>query len=441
MSGIENAVLSESVGASHSEDIGKQAVPPQILTLPQNFFWTLAGNVTYMGCQWGMLVALARLGNPEMLGRFALAFALTAPIFQFSGLQLRGLQATDARGEYSFGEYLGLRWLTVVLSGVAAAGICLAGGYRGEVLLVTILVAAAKGFEAISDVYYGRMQLKERMDKISRSMIIKGGISLAGLALGVGLTGSLVYGVALLAISWLAVLMFYDIPQGRALTAADSLPICFRTERLWSLARLGLPMGVVMLLLSLEANVPRYFVEWKLGEGALGIFAALAALMVAGNAVVNALGQSALPRLAVYAASERRQDFRKLAGRLVGVGIGLGLATMGVAWAAGRPLLSLVYGAEYAAHNETFLWLMGATAVSYCSSFLGVALTALRIFQLQMFLQIGSVALCAILSVMLVGRYGLPGAGIALLGTMAFDLFGRAAILAIASWRSRPAWD
>jgi hypothetical protein len=31
------------------------------LSLRRNFSWTLAGNVVYAGCQWGMLVALAKL--------------------------------------------------------------------------------------------------------------------------------------------------------------------------------------------------------------------------------------------------------------------------------------------------------------------------------------------------------------------------------------------
>jgi hypothetical protein len=39
------------------------------LTLRVNFLWTLAGNVVYAACQWGILVALAKLGTPQMVGR------------------------------------------------------------------------------------------------------------------------------------------------------------------------------------------------------------------------------------------------------------------------------------------------------------------------------------------------------------------------------------
>ena len=406
--------------------------PAGALSLPHNFLWTLAGNITYMGCQWGMLVVLAKLGSPEMLGRFALAFALTAPVFQFSGLQLRGLQATDARSQYLFGEYLGLRLITVCLSLVAVAGICLAVGYRSEVLLIALLVAAAKGFEAVSDVYYGRMQLAERMDGIAKSMIWKGGVSLAALASTIAVTGSLAWGVTMLAASWLAMLIFYDVPRARQVTVPANpaeLRPRFPAQRLQSLAVRALPLGFVMLLLSLQANIPRYVLERQLGEGALGIFAALAALMVAGNAVVNALGQSALPRLAVFAAGDQKREFGRLAGRLLAVAAGLGMIGMGVSWVAGRQFLALVYSTEYAAHANTFRWLMAAAAASYFWSFLGVTLTALQEFRLQMFLQAATAALCAILSIVLVQRFGLPGAGFAVFGTMLFGMASYAIVL------------
>src|ERR1044072_4016691 len=65
------------------------------LSLRTNFSWTLAGNLIYSGCQWGVLIVLARLGSPEQVGQFALALAVTAPVIMLSNLQLRGVLATD----------------------------------------------------------------------------------------------------------------------------------------------------------------------------------------------------------------------------------------------------------------------------------------------------------------------------------------------------------
>ena len=83
-----------------SEASANRAVP-----LKRNFAWTLAGNVTYAVCQWGIFLVLARLGSPGMVGQFALGFAIANPVILLSQLQLRSLQATDAsHAEYRPGD-------------------------------------------------------------------------------------------------------------------------------------------------------------------------------------------------------------------------------------------------------------------------------------------------------------------------------------------------
>src|SRR5690349_21224091 len=103
VSSVKLPAAQEAAGPHHSQRVASR------LSLRTNFIWTFLGNVVYAGCQWGMLVVLAKLGSPEIVGQFALALAVTAPVFMFTNLQTRGVQATDARKEYAFGDYLALR--------------------------------------------------------------------------------------------------------------------------------------------------------------------------------------------------------------------------------------------------------------------------------------------------------------------------------------------
>jgi O-antigen/teichoic acid export membrane protein len=75
--------------------------PLKSLTLRQNFSWTFVGNIIYAASQWGMLVVLAKLGSPEMVGQFMRGLAVTAPIILFSNLQLRQIQTTDVKQHYA----------------------------------------------------------------------------------------------------------------------------------------------------------------------------------------------------------------------------------------------------------------------------------------------------------------------------------------------------
>jgi O-antigen/teichoic acid export membrane protein len=374
-------------------------------SLRRNFSWTLAGNIGYAGCQWGMLVAIAKLGRPEMVGHFALALAIGAPVYMLTNLQLRVVQATDFAGQYRFTDYFRLRLLMTALAFAAIATIAFAVYRTRPVIPVILLVSLAKAFEAISDIYYGRFQQLELMDRISISMLIKGLVSLAALGLTLKFTGSLPAACAVLALSWLAVLLFYD---SRAPWPPETAYLPGSPRPLLRLTRFAAPLGISMMLITLNVNIPRYFVEHYLGAHDLGIFAALSYLVIAGSTVTNALGQAATPRLASSFA-RRRREFYSLLRKMLLLGMALGMAGILGAALFGRFALRLIYRPEYAQHQNVFVWLMAAAAISYVFSFLGYAGTATRVYDQLLIPQV-LVTLFTLGAAFLVRPFGLTGA-------------------------------
>ncbi len=113
--------------------------PSDKLSLRRNFSWTALGNIIYAACQWGIVATLAKMGNAEMVGQFALGLAIATPISLFFRFALRGVQATDANGSYDFAEYLTLRLMTTLVA------ICLTlmlvlfwGGAQGAIAVVLL---------------------------------------------------------------------------------------------------------------------------------------------------------------------------------------------------------------------------------------------------------------------------------------------------------------
>lgn len=408
------------------------------LSLRQNFFWTFVGNVIYAGCQWGMVTVLAKWGTPEMVGQFALGLAVTAPVIMLTNLQLRAVQATDAKREYAFGDYLALRLIMTTLALLIIAGIALIAGYRRETAFVILAVGLAKAFESISDVFYGLLQQRELMDRIAASMIIKGVLSLGGLGLIFFVTRSVLWAAVGLALSWGLVLLVYDTHNGAFVlkvspegTSGTPRPR-WDARTLGKLAWLSLPLGVVMMLISLNTNIPRYFVERYWGERELGIFAAMAYLIVAGNTVVFALGQSASPRLAKYYAEGEKAAFQALLLKLVGIGALLGLLGVLVALVAGREILTLLYTPEYGEHADVFVWVMVAAGAGYLASFLGYGMTAARYFnpQLPLFALVAGAS--ALMCWLLVPDNGLRGASMALIVAALVQMVSSSGVVAYA---------
>jgi O-antigen/teichoic acid export membrane protein len=372
-----------------------------------------------------MTIILARLGTPEMVGQFALGLAVTAPIFMFATLRLRDVQATDSKQEYQFGDYFALRLITTVLAMLAVIGIVFFSGYRGEIALVILATGASKAVEAISDAMYGLFMQQERLDRIAKSMIIKGPLSLIGLAVGVYLTGSVFWGVVGLTIGRTLITVCYDI-HNATLTLNPSanifnhiIPKDFPGPRwnaaiLTRLTWLTLPLGFVTMLISFNGNIPRYFIEGHLGSYQLGIFAAITALQKAAPTIVQALGRSASPRLAKYYAASNIRAFRKLAFRLAGIGALLGAGGILVAVVAGRQILTLLYGPEYALPG-LFVLVMVDAGLDYISTMLLFVITAARYIRIQLPLYLITTATVALACYWLVPVAGLQGAAVAVI--------------------------
>jgi O-antigen/teichoic acid export membrane protein len=273
------------------------------------------------------------------------------------------------------------------------------------------------------------LQQREWMDRIAKSMMIKGILSLASLSIIVYLTGSVFWGVIGLVFAWTLILIGYDLRSGLLILGvspqlegrghdedgqAETVRQSFKVRTLTRLAWFALPLGVVMMLVSLRTNIPRYLVERFLGEYELGIYAAVAYVIVAGNTVVHALGGAASPRLAQYYAAGDGRAFRKLLLRLVGIGVALGSAGILLALVGGEQILSLLYKPEYA-RQDLLVLLMIAGAISYVAAFLTRAMTAARYLWVQMPLYVLTISVLTLACWWLMPLYGLNGAAMALI--------------------------
>lgn len=396
-------------------DVVRTGVPaPAGMSLRRNFLWTVVGNLIYAACQWGMLAMLAKLGSPEWVGQFALGLALTAPVLLLTNLQLRAVQATDAGDEFEFGHYLALRLTTVGCAAVVIFGIILVSGLNSGAALVTAAVGLAKIVEAISDAFHGLLQKHERMDRIARSMILKGVLSLAAFGATIYVTHSVFRATLAMAAAWLCVLLWYDLRSVRRVLRVKFRPV-WSLPKMRTLVIIAAPLGVVMMLNSLNVNIPRYALEFLSGTREVGIFAALAYLQIGEGAIINALGQSATPRLARGFAGREHGAYWSLLKRLLAVGTVAGGLGVFVAVVAGPAILTILYRAEYAAYNDAFVWLMAGTVFANIAAFAGYGLTAARSFRAQIPLLLWESVIMGVTCWLLIPKFGLVGAAVAYL--------------------------
>ncbi|HPF36601.1 MAG TPA: lipopolysaccharide biosynthesis protein [Candidatus Krumholzibacteria bacterium] len=381
--------------------------------LRRSVAWTLAGNVVFAACQWGVLSALTKLGTPEDTGRFALASAIATPILMFSNLQLNAVMVADAEERRPFGEYLGLRLLLGPAALLVTAAVALIG-YSGDQVPAIVMFGVGRWVEGLSDIHYAYDQKRERLDVVARSFVLRGLASLALFAGTYAATGSLVLALAGQAAGWLAVLALFDVPRARALFPPEAGPApwrpSFRAAGLRELAVTALPLGATMFLIQLRNTVPRSLLEASHGEEALGFFVTMAYLILLGNTAVMAVSQSSLARLARARAAGDRRSFGRVVRTMLLGGAGVGAAGVLAAALWGRPLLTWLYRPEYAQNTDVFVVVMLGGALTYLGGLLGAPATASQAFRSQLVVQGVNVGILMALGSALIPRWGMMGA-------------------------------
>jgi len=421
------------VSRVHKGQAAKRGGP----TLRADFLWTFFGNGLYAACQWAILVLLAKTSTPEVVGQYSLALAVAMPVITFATFQLRSVQVSDTREEHGFRDYLGFRIWTMIGAMVVLTAICLGLRYPNSTFILVEVLGAALAVEAISDIYYGRMQSRHCMDRIAKSMIGRGLLSVSGITLVMLLTKNILLAMLLLLVCRLAVTMFYDM-HACDLAGADGV---FRPAFRWNVQRTLLntafPVGLASVLIALNTAVPRYFIAWSVGPRELGIFAALSFFQSTGNTIVGALGQAAFGRLARAFADHNIPKFLALLLKMTCAGLALGLAGIVITAFKGKQILEIMYRPEYAQHAILLTYLMIAAGMGYLSQFFGYAVTAARIFVAQIPLSFIVVLTLTGTCYLWVPKFGVAGAIWAIAAAMLIQFLGYSSLLFMSIIRNR----
>lgn len=382
--------------------------------LRSNVAWAFAGNIVYSASQWGVLIVLAHVGSPVIVGQFALGLAVTAPIFLTGDLNLRVVQATDTKRHYAFGEYLAVNLLLTPPQLALIAIVAILIGFDAHTRLVVLAVGISKGVESATIIFYGLFQQHERMDYVARSQMVRGILGLISLTLVFVSTRSLPLSVLAMGLAWSVGFAVQDLRSARRLLGLPYHQILrpvFNWRRLRQLSYAGLPLGADAGLKSLTVNIPRYLLQALQGSARLGVFAAVAQFAQTLGLITAALGNAVVPRLATHFAYRDRPAFISLMLRLLAIAAVLGAGSVLVAALWGEELLKLVLGAAYA-DRLLFVVLMVGAALTTVQWVLGFAMQASRRFGRYLMVDVVASVCVMIASIALIPAHGAVGAAL-----------------------------
>lgn len=313
------------------------------------------------------------------------------------------------------GQYHRLRFYLNAIALAVTALIGVLVGVSTGLLVVLVIVSFGKAAESTSQMLYGYFQARERLDLVSRSLLLRAALGAAGFVTGLIVSSELAPACVGLLAGWLFTYIVHDRPVERRLLRTEPVSVCAPPVQagIVSLARKAAPLGIDAGVGSLATNIPRYGVQMALGSAQLGVFASLAYLGQVVAMITGSLADSTIGRLAILADRKAAAAFTRLLGQLIAFGVGVAVLAAAGAALVGDEFVRLLLGREYVNRSALVLLMLGAGIITV-QRCLGRGLQATHRYAAV--LAVDSVTLLATMgfAIYLIPRFGLAGAAITL---------------------------
>ncbi len=378
-----------------------------------NISWSLLGNISYTTGQWLVLVILAKMTTPDIVGQFAFGLAITAPIIMFGNMRLRLIQSSDDSDQYQFQDYFTLRLITTGIAMMCFVVISISGNFSNEIVKVILIIGIAKAIESFSDIILGYFQKNELLKYVGISLITKGIVSVLFVLLLTYIYENAAAAAAGLVIAWGLVFVIFDLKKTLHIGDSSSTFKIWSSNRTSELFIHAIPLGFAALLGSLSLNIPKYFIEHLKGEGLLGIYAAIGYLSVAVMLIAASIGTPTLKRISSSFSNKDIKEFNSLYLFLVIVALSVGLLTIVISITVGPELLNVLYGPAYSKYADLLTLFFIATIFNMIALYQWYIFTAIKAYREQVAIYLVSIIIIVIICSTLIPMLGLYGAVIA----------------------------
>ena len=337
-----------------------------------------------------LLFIVTRILDSASADIYSFAYAIANLFVIVASFQVRDFQATDIKEKYSFDTYLMARIVSNILMVLLLIGYIILNPNTHANIGIIFWASFFRVSEALSDVFQGLFQQRERLDIAGKSLFLRNTISTAVFALVLLISRNLLWSVILQTISSFLFIALFDYPNSRLFHTLN-----IRNVKLCKIIKVFkdcLPLFINAFLLVSIYNQPKYALNDIYNKGLIenGVqrdFSILFTPIFAMNLMIIFL-RPMITQLAVFLEERKISHFITYKNNLFRILLGTCTLIYIVGAFIAIPALDIVYGTDLKQYQSSFLiLLMGGVA----STFSTVCDNILTVFRKQHYLIISFV--------------------------------------------------
>lgn len=347
------------------------------------YIWNIVGSLANALFSVVILMLVTRSLEENQTDIFSIAWSISQLMIIVGTFQIRTYQATDIKGKYSFKQYLLFRVLTIVLMLLSSLLYVWFKGYDLYKSGIVFIMCVIRAIEALSDVYEGWFQQKERLDLAGKVITYRVMISTVVFGASLVITSNLFVSCILLALCYLGSFLFYNI---RYSVQVPEMCLAQKGSRQckWILTIFmeGLPIFVNAFLTMSTMNAPKMAIDTAIESGAMsgGVQTAFNILFMPAS-FINLAYIVFRPMITKMAIAWNQGKKKVLVSILIKIEmclLGVGVVILAGAALLGIPVLSMFYGIDLSDYNIHLLVVIIGGCFYTFSSVFDNALVAMR---------------------------------------------------------------
>ena len=395
--------------------------------------WNLIGAFAFALSAWLTTFIIAKqsgAGHYQDAGIFAIA-ASFGNIFRIvSAYGLRQYQVSEI-GDASVDQpYIVSRFITVLFGSLLCLVASLSFGYSAKQILAINIYMLFNSVCAFADVLFGVMQRHGRIDLAGISLTLRGVVSTVVFAACLFLTGDLLLSLGALALATALVMLLFDFPVANRYYPIRVSLADFQNAAPYRLLKRGFPMLLYTVFITLITFAPRIVLEKMAGPAEVGVFAYVFTPTVVITTFASGVLLPYITKMTEYWSTNNLKKLRQSFFAPFGLIVLVGVVGVGFSLLLGRWMLTLLYDAMVGEHVPLLVIAVAASTLLSLVACCNNILIVVRRRKALTLLNAAGFLLTMLACYWLIPRYGMYGAGYAMVLGVAVELLAASPVLA-----------
>ena len=356
--------------------------------------------------QWLQVILITRVIGLYEIGLFSYFLAIAGPLVLFSRFSFSDLVPTQKKYDYGYSIFFKYRNIMNMLFLLLIIILAVIFDFSTYEAVCFMLFGIYKFYETKEDFIYTENIAESNIKFLAASKIIKSIITAVLFAAGVFIAESLLAAIASLLISQMIIYYFYD-KKFTFINRTETLQ--FGRKHFKHIFWLGIGLSLVGLLSSLNANIPRYFLEYYFSVEVLGMYATIMYFATISLNIVITINQSLIAELARTAAQNIRAFYNFFIKIMIFYLAAIIIGNI-ILFLYGSQLLVFIYGNDFLGFERELMLLGIFISLIVIEKTQEMIMNIFNLYNIQVFFQIMNIVLTTVLSIIFIIPYGIGGA-------------------------------